>query len=246
MKILIVEDDVVSRMLLQRIIQQEFPGELKVARNGREAWEMLEGGYLPELCISDILMPQMDGFELLHQMRSDHRFKAVPVILCTALNDRGTVTRAATQKVRHYILKPYTAAKVIAAIKDALAQTSMPDTDSWGEVIQRLGLDRATCAQLVNLLAEEIPVAVATIRQELKQGNRKGVVLRLEALRSAALNLADEELTDLSASLLASAEKGDIIWPEDLARLEKQQERLKKLSLWLGGEAGAPPPECAA
>lgn len=119
-KLLLVEDDALSLQLLCMILAQEPRYEVFTAANGRLAWEMLDRGLCPDLCISDINMPEMDGLQLLERMRSDPRFKETPALLCTALKDRQTVKRAAPLRVSYYLLKPYSGEAVLAQLRRLL------------------------------------------------------------------------------------------------------------------------------
>lgn len=120
LKLLLVEDDALSLQLLCMILAQEPRYEVFTAANGRLAWEMLDRGLSPDLCISDINMPEMDGLQLLERMRADTRFKETPALLCTALKDRQTVARAAPLRVSYYLLKPYSGEAVLAQLRRLL------------------------------------------------------------------------------------------------------------------------------
>ena len=66
----------------------------------------MEKGLVPDLCIIDNLMPNLSGVELLEKMRRDLRLREVPVMFCTAANERSTVVTAANLNIRAYLLKP--------------------------------------------------------------------------------------------------------------------------------------------
>jgi len=107
MKILIAEDDRISRLLIQRILEADSSHSLTMVNDGEEAWDQLNSSSEPfDVCLLDIMMPRLDGLGLITRMRNTYRFKATPVILCTALNDRNTVQRAALLSVSQYIVKP--------------------------------------------------------------------------------------------------------------------------------------------
>jgi two-component system, chemotaxis family, chemotaxis protein CheY len=120
MKILVVEDDIVSRLLLRRILEKESSWEIIEAGNGRAAWDLLNEGLLPALCLLDVLMPEMSGIELLRRIRQEPRFKHLKAILCSALNDGGTVSQAAALSIDGYIVKPFTGAKVFEEVYKAV------------------------------------------------------------------------------------------------------------------------------
>jgi two-component system chemotaxis response regulator CheY len=81
--ILVADDDAAIRETLRAILEEEgYP--VTVASHGREALEQLEAGPLPALCIIDLLMPVMDGFELCAEMAARPALARVPVLLVSA------------------------------------------------------------------------------------------------------------------------------------------------------------------
>ena len=85
-KILIVEDDPSIRNSLREILEGQGY-EMDVAKNGLEAFRVLtEKGFVPDLMILDLMMPEMNGFEFRELQMEDPRFSHIPVILLTANN----------------------------------------------------------------------------------------------------------------------------------------------------------------
>ena len=80
--ILVVEDDPGIREMLCRQIRKAN-WQVIEAQNGREALQKLEQ-YAPKLILSDLMMPEMDGFELVHQLRQHEQWRSIPVIILTA------------------------------------------------------------------------------------------------------------------------------------------------------------------
>jgi two-component system chemotaxis response regulator CheY len=121
LRILIVEDDRTSRIVLRRLVEGAGGVEVREAEDGLKAWEMLEGGLLPDLCLVDINMPRMDGLELLKRIRGDARLAGLKVCFCSAVVDAQTMARAAASHPDDYILKPYVRAVVEAQVRKARA-----------------------------------------------------------------------------------------------------------------------------
>lgn len=139
MKVLVVDDDRLVRLLLRKILQQEPDCEVFEASNGAEAWKKLQEGLRPDLCLLDSMMPQMDGIELLQRMRADRRLKRLKVIMCTAVNDRSRVIQAQSLDVDSYLLKPLIPSKILAEIDRALGRPgASQNTPSRAELYQKV------------------------------------------------------------------------------------------------------------
>ena len=87
MKILVAEDDTNSRIYLERILRNSGY-EAESAENGRVAWDKARSSP-PDLVVSDILMPEVDGFALCRQWKNDELLREIPFILETPNDDFG-------------------------------------------------------------------------------------------------------------------------------------------------------------
>ena len=84
-RVLIVEDEVDSAEVLQFVLEAEGH-TVGLASNGREALERLEE-VRPDVVVTDLMMPYLDGRQLAHAMAADERFRTIPVIAMTAAPD---------------------------------------------------------------------------------------------------------------------------------------------------------------
>ncbi len=117
--ILIVEDSLTQAMLLQHLLE-ESGYRVSRAASGIEAIDVLKGE-TPVLVISDIVMPELDGFGLTREIKSDERFKHIPVILLTALSDPQDVIRGLEAEVDFYITKPYDKDFLLSKVESVIA-----------------------------------------------------------------------------------------------------------------------------
>lgn len=108
MKLMIVDDDAVSRGLLRQIVSQEQGLDIVEAEDGMDAWCQLDAGAGADLCLVDVMMPRMDGLQLLRRLRQDDRFKRLKVIICSVVRDGESIKTAVSLDVEGYILKPFT------------------------------------------------------------------------------------------------------------------------------------------
>ena len=121
--VLIVEDSLTQALQLQNILEGH-DCRVAVAYNGVEAMEHLKE-HIPSLVISDIVMPEMDGYELCKHIRSDEKFRDIPVILLTALSDPEDVIKALECGADNFVTKPYKEDFLISRIRTILANQEL-------------------------------------------------------------------------------------------------------------------------
>jgi two-component system chemotaxis response regulator CheY len=119
MKILIVDDDPVSRQILQKILMSQKDYQVTIVCGGNEAWELLDdpSRYF-DVVFLDITMPPPDGLEVLGRIKQSPYLKSLQVILCTASSDRATVISAIRLGAHNYLVKPCTEASVLKKLKE--------------------------------------------------------------------------------------------------------------------------------
>jgi len=112
MKMLLIDDDAVSRAALIEISGPPLGWEVIEQEDGQQALELLLKGLKPELCIVDLLMPNMGGMEFLQNVRKDPYLQHLKVVVTSSKRDRETILGLAQLQVSGYLLKPYDAGKV--------------------------------------------------------------------------------------------------------------------------------------
>lgn len=102
--LLVVEDNVELQNFLKVSLKDEF--NVSIASNGLEAWLMIQKS-APDIIISDVMMPQMDGFELCRHLKSTFDTSHIPVILLTALTEKTQQLEGLGLGADDYITKPF-------------------------------------------------------------------------------------------------------------------------------------------
>lgn len=93
------------------------------ASDGLEALELLHSSSkLPDLILSDIMMPRMDGFGLLNEVRTVPEWVRLPFIFLTAFSDRDILSRSKAMGVDDYVVKPFDANELVIAVRSRLAR----------------------------------------------------------------------------------------------------------------------------
>ena len=112
--VMVVDDSLTVRRVTQRLLQREGY-RVVLAKDGLDALERL-GEAIPEIVLSDIEMPRMDGFDLVRNMRADARLRDLPVIMITSRIAQKHRDYAAELGVDHYLGKPYSEEDLLALI----------------------------------------------------------------------------------------------------------------------------------
>ncbi len=117
-KILVVDDEIGIQMLLNHYLKTEY--DVFIKSDGMEAMEWLEEGNHPDLIIHDLYMPNMDGFELLTNLKASTFFKTIPTItLSSSLdeNDRKTCIHLGCSE---FITKPFNPKDIVFRIQNII------------------------------------------------------------------------------------------------------------------------------
>ena len=117
-KILIVDDEQLTRAVLQHnVILAGY--DVIVASNGREAMQKIQE-VTPDLIVVDLVMPDMNGFEMLRRIRSNKETMQTPVIVVSALQGQTDIEEAKTSGADIYLTKPINPEEFIKQVKKYL------------------------------------------------------------------------------------------------------------------------------
>ena len=117
-KILIADDSAMNRAILVEMLGDGY--DILEAENGREAVQILQSGSEIDLLLLDIMMPEMDGFEVLEQMKRCGWIEEVPVIMISAENGSAYVERAYDMGATDFIGRPFDMAIVRRRVTNTL------------------------------------------------------------------------------------------------------------------------------
>ncbi|MFW5883414.1 MAG: response regulator [Verrucomicrobiota bacterium] len=220
MKILIVDDDPITRETMRSILSKEKSWELVDAGDGEIAWDMLKNGYQPDLCIIDLIMPRLDGMGLLEKMRADKRFANTRALMVTLTNDRSVVMRAIEFKVSGYLLKPFSAARVMGQVKKieaALPKKSRASGSLGGEVladpetvIKRLDITHKRYLQMLEILTRDLEMGVSDVERSLDEMDILGAISRIDAMKGGAATLGAHKFHTAAVSAKLDGAEDDI------------------------------------
>jgi signal transduction histidine kinase len=231
-EILIAEDSATQAQRLRHILETQGY-RVRVAANGKLALEEARRGK-PALVISDVVMPEMTGYELCAQVKGDPALADVPVILVTTLSDPQDVIRGLECRADNFILKPYDSDYLLGRVQFVLVNSRMRQSEQPG-----MGLEiffngqrhfiTADRLQILNLLLSTYDAAI--------QRNRE-LTSTQDALRESneQLQQLTHELEDRVSMRTQELEKSN----EALRQAQQaviQQERLRALGQMASGIA---------
>ena len=102
---LVVEDEPELRSYLQSVLQAEFKN-VHAAKDGEEACDFLKQSQ-PDIIVSDVMMPRMDGYELCRRVKNDLKVSHIPVVLLTAKADPASSVEGYKSGADVYLAKPF-------------------------------------------------------------------------------------------------------------------------------------------
>ena len=125
MRLLVVDDLEMNRDLLVRRVRR-LGHEADVAVNGRDALEKLRAGSW-DLVLLDITMPEMDGYDTLHHIKTDPLLAHTPVVMVSAIDETDSVVRCLELGADDYLTKPFNPIILQARIESSLAKKRLAD-----------------------------------------------------------------------------------------------------------------------
>jgi CheY-like chemotaxis protein len=120
--VLVVEDDPETRHFYSTALASDG-FDIEQAHNGHQALEKALQSPTPDLILTDIAVPGMDGIELCRRLRADERTRAIPVLAITGYGDRHYPDRARVAGADHVLIKPCAAELLVAEARRLLAQS---------------------------------------------------------------------------------------------------------------------------
>jgi DNA-binding NarL/FixJ family response regulator len=182
-KILVIEDESVLRMNLAKALRLE-KFEPLTAANGRAGIELARRE-LPDLILCDILMPELDGWRVLEEIRADPATARIPFIFLTAKGDLPDLRAGMNLGADDYLIKPVHLDDLLTAIEarlERVQQFAPADIDfSSAKPLEALGLSSREAEILLRLtrgkvnkeIADELSISTGTVRKHVENIFRK-------------------------------------------------------------------------
>ncbi|MGK5025235.1 response regulator [Janthinobacterium sp. RB2R34] len=221
MKVLVVDDDVVSRMVLMHLIDSCGVHDIVEAEDGAAAWEQLEGGLRPTLCFCDLRMPRLSGMELLQKVRADSALDAMPLVLVSSANDQDTVRDAVRAGAAGYIVKPFQQEQVRQHLDACFAAGGTPPAEAPGLTLQRLGVDAERLLAYLAGFQEQAAASASHIEALLARGEPSQARQQIERLHLGCTTLGLHGAADALVAVLQAPALDDAALQSALATLAR-------------------------
>lgn len=118
LKVLVVEDNAELKIYIYNSLSDKY--EVRDASNGKEALQLIASGWMPDIIVTDLMMPEMDGIELINNIRNDFTVSHIPIIMITAKHEDDVQVKAMRYGADGYIAKPFTMELLHARIDNML------------------------------------------------------------------------------------------------------------------------------
>jgi DNA-binding response OmpR family regulator len=114
-KILVVEDDIYMQTILNEFLGTLF--EVQICINGMDALAVLQNGNLPDLVISDLNVPQLNGMELIAQIKASDFFNSIPIMILSGEESSEMRIKCLNAGADDYVVKPFNPRELEARIR---------------------------------------------------------------------------------------------------------------------------------
>jgi two-component system, cell cycle sensor histidine kinase and response regulator CckA len=232
-RILIAEDEPVAGMKLQ-VILERAGFEVLLAANGEDALQRL-AGFSPDVVITDVMMPGVNGFELCRRIRADEKLRRILVVLLTALTEPGDVLRGLSVGADNFIVKPFDSEALLNSIRQMLSPRyrSLRDEPAAGIELDYRGKPYVITANRLQVLNFFVNIYETQFRHQLDLISAKDELAalsrnleRMVEDRTAALTeeiqerkLAEQRISEQAAlldlahdAIIVTATDGEVIY----------------------------------
>lgn len=126
--VLVVDDIASNRRILVRQLEKQGVARIIEAEDGGQALDILQSQPV-DLVLLDVMMPEIDGYEVLRRMAADKALRRLPVIMITALDDMDSAVRCIEAGAEDYLLKPFNAVLLRARVRACLEKKRLRDVE---------------------------------------------------------------------------------------------------------------------
>jgi PAS domain S-box-containing protein len=153
--VLVVDDNADMREYLTRLLSEHF--QVEAVADGATALAVAQER-LPDLILSDVMMPGLDGFEFLQALRADPRIRAVPILLLSARAGEEVIVEGLEAGADDYLIKPFSAQELVSRVKAHLQMAQLR-----GEALQEARSKIRSRDELISVVSHELNTPLVSI-----------------------------------------------------------------------------------
>lgn len=229
--VLVVDDNRMNRLKLSISLEQQGHS-VSLAENGQQALERLASEPF-DVVLLDLIMPEMDGFQVLEKIKSDPALRDIPVIVISAVDELDSVVRCIEMGAEDYLPKSYDPVLLRARLGSSLQKKKLRDLEKMylqQEVMLRQSEKLATLGKLSAGMAHELNNPAATAQRGAAQLQTTFSHLQQTFLRLCKLPLTENQLGILAdLDQLAQTRARKPVYLDALTRSDQESE----LEAWL-------------
>jgi DNA-binding response OmpR family regulator len=158
-EVLVVDDNADLRMYLTRLLEGHY--SVRTAVDGADALAQISER-LPDLVLTDVMMPRVDGFELLATLRQDQRTRRLPVIVLSARAGEEATVEGLDAGADDYLVKPFSGPELLARVNANLEVTRLRDALAMGERDRAREMEDVALTLQRSLLPRALPDVLGT------------------------------------------------------------------------------------
>ena len=197
---LLIVDDSPTQLLILRNLLEKNGYNVERAVDGENALSCARNGK-PDLIISDIFMPKMNGYELCQALKQDPRLKSIPVILLTTMSASESIVKALNTGADYFVPKPYDEKYLISKIKSILATKALSGNYDHKETMEVVvdGIQHTITSsrqQILNLLLSTYD-AVVQKNNELDEAQKELHAMQNQLIESQRLSAIAEVVSTI-------------------------------------------------
>ena len=225
-RILVVDDNRVNRLKLSLSLEQQSHS-VGLAEGGQQALDMLNAEPF-DVVLLDIIMPEMDGYQVLERIKGDPKLRDIPVIVISALDEIDSAVRCIEIGAEDYLPKPFDPVLLRARLNSSLQKKRLRDLEKMylqQEVMLRQSEKLATLGRLSAGLAHELNNPAAAAQRGAAQLQVLFACLQQTQLKLGELGLTHAQLDSLLAlASLAQERARKPLYLDALARSDRESE----------------------